>query len=98
LLQFKKADNHHFGDAAGRIFGSLPCVLKRVALAPFVSQLPELSLLIPSKQDMVDILKEFNEAAKITRVIAGISPLNEITEAIGYLQEGRSRGKIIITP
>ena len=46
----------HFGDAAGRIFGSLPRDLKLVALSPFVSQLPDLSFSIPSKKDVMALL------------------------------------------
>jgi NADPH:quinone reductase-like Zn-dependent oxidoreductase len=88
----------HFGDAAGRIFGSLPRVLKLVALSPFVRQLPDLNFSIPSKKDIMAILKEFLEAGKLTPVIDRTYPLNEVPEAMRYLQGGRARGKIIITP
>jgi NADPH:quinone reductase-like Zn-dependent oxidoreductase len=88
----------HFGDAAGRIFGSLPRILKLVALSPFVRQLPDLNFSIPSKKDIMAILKEFLEAGKLTPVIDRTYPLNEVPEAMRYLQGGRARGKIIITP
>lgn len=88
----------HFGDAAGRILGSLPRVLKLVALSPFVSQLPDSSFSIPSKKDIMAVLKEFLEAGKLTPVIDRTYPLSEVREAMPYLQGGHARGKIIITP
>ena len=88
----------HFGAAAGRIFGSLPRVLKFVALSPFVSQLPDLNASIPSKSDVMAVLGEFLEVGKLTPVIDRTYPLKEVPEAMRYLQGGRARGKIIITP
>ena len=88
----------YFGDAAGRIFGSLPRVLKLVALSPFVSQLSDLSFSIPSKKEVMAVLAEFLEAGYLTPVIDRTHPLNEVPEAMRYLQGGRARGKIIITP
>jgi NADPH:quinone reductase-like Zn-dependent oxidoreductase len=88
----------HFGDAAGRIFGSLPRVLKLVALSPFVSQLPDLSFSIPSKKDVMAVLEEFLEAGKLTPMVDRTFPLSEVPEAMRYLQKGDARGKIVITP
>jgi NADPH:quinone reductase-like Zn-dependent oxidoreductase len=88
----------HFGDATGRFFGSLPCVLKLVALAPFVSHLPKLNFSIPSKKDIMAVLAEFLEAGKLTPVIDRTYPLSEVPEAIRYLQTGYARGRIIIIP
>ena len=88
----------HFGDAAGRLFGSLPRVLKLVALSPFVSQLPDLYFPIPSKKDIMAVLKEFLEAGKLTPLIDKTYPLSEVPKAMRYLQAGHARGKIIITP
>jgi NADPH:quinone reductase-like Zn-dependent oxidoreductase len=88
----------HFGDAAGRVFGSLPRYLKFVALSPFVSQLPDLNFSIPSKRDVMAVLAEFLEAGKLTPIIDRTYPLEEVPEAMRYLQGGRARGKIIITP
>jgi NADPH:quinone reductase-like Zn-dependent oxidoreductase len=88
----------HFGNAAGRVFGSLPRILKHVALSPFVSQLPDLSFSISSKKDIMVVLKEFLEEGKLTPVVDRTYPLSEVPEAMRYLQGGRARGKIIITP
>jgi len=88
----------HFGHATGRIFGSLPRVLKLVALSRFVRQLPDLSFSPPSKRDIMAVLVEFLEAGKLTPVIDRTYPLSEAPEAIRYLQGGRALGRIIIIP
>ncbi len=88
----------HFGDAAGRILGSLPRVLRLVALSPFDSQLPDPKFSIPSKGAVMAVLKEFLEAGKLTPVVDRTYPLKEVPEAMRYLQGGRACGKIIITP
>src|SRR5215218_988281 len=55
----------HFGKLGHHFLGSLPRVLKLVALSPFVSQLPELSFSMPSKSDSMAVLKELLKAGKI---------------------------------
>jgi hypothetical protein len=56
----------HFGAATGRVFESLPRMLKLAALSPFVSQLPDLDFSIRSKKDVMAVLEEFLEAGKLT--------------------------------
>jgi NADPH:quinone reductase-like Zn-dependent oxidoreductase len=86
----------HFGKLGHRFLGSLPRVLKLVALSPFVSQLPELSFSMPTKNDSMAVLKELLEAGKITPVIDRTYPLREVVEAIRYLEEGHTQGKVLI--
>ncbi len=43
------------------------------------------------------MLKELMETGKITPVIDRLYPLNETTQALDYLIEGKTRGKIVIT-
>lgn len=88
----------HFGDSAGRVFGSVPRFLGLMAIQRFVSQLPNRGSSIPSKKEVMAILKDFLEAGKITPVIDRTYPLSEVPEAMRYLQGGRARGRIIITP
>lgn len=87
----------HFGQGAGRWFGSLPRVLKLVALSPFVSQLPTPNFSMPGKKNQMAVLKEFIEAGKLTPIIDRTYPLSEAPEAIRYLQDGHARGKVVIT-
>ena len=87
-----------FGQGAGRWFGSMPRVLKGVALSPFVRQLSTPNFSMPAKKDQLVILKDLLEDGKITPVIDRTYPLSEVPEAIRYLEEGHARGKVIITP
>ena len=88
----------HYGDAGGRVFGSLPRFFKLFALSPFVSHLPEMNFSVPSKKDTMPVLKELLEAGKLTPIVDRVYPLSEVPEAIRYLQKGDARGKIIMTP
>jgi NADPH:quinone reductase-like Zn-dependent oxidoreductase len=85
-----------FGQGAGRWLGSIPRVLKLVALSPFVTQLPTPNFSIPNKKDSMAILREFLIAGKLTPVIDRRYLLGEVPEAIRYLEEGHARGKVVI--
>lgn len=87
----------HFGKSGHFFLGSLPRFLKLMVMSPFVSQLPDLSFSLPSKKDSMAVLREFIEDGKIIPVVDRTFPLNEVPEAIRYLQEGHARGKVIIT-
>jgi NADPH:quinone reductase-like Zn-dependent oxidoreductase len=86
-----------FGQGAGRWFGSMPRVLKLVALSPFVSQIPTPNFSMPDKKNQMAVLKELIEAGKITPVIDRTYSLSEVPEAIRYLEEGLTQGKVVIT-
>jgi NADPH:quinone reductase-like Zn-dependent oxidoreductase len=86
-----------FGQGAGRWFGSLPRVLKLVVLSPFVSQLPSANFSMPNKKDSMALLRELLEAGKLTPVIDRTYPLGEVPGAIHYLEEGRARGKVVVS-
>lgn len=49
-----------------------------------------------NKKDLV-FLKELLEAGKVTPVIDRRFPLNEVAKALGYLEERRVQGKVVIT-
>jgi NADPH:quinone reductase-like Zn-dependent oxidoreductase len=51
----------------------------------------------PFRQEDVAILVELFEAGKIAPVIDRRYPLGEVADALRYLEEGRARGKIVIT-
>jgi NADPH:quinone reductase-like Zn-dependent oxidoreductase len=42
-------------------------------------------------------MSDMMEAKKVTPVIDRMYPLNEVPEAIRYLETGRARGKVIIS-
>lgn len=87
----------HFGARGHRWLGSLPRFLGLIARSPFVRQLPFPDFSAPNKKDAMAVLKEFIEAGKITPVVDRTFPLSEVPEAIHYLEEGHTRGKVIIT-
>ena len=60
----------------------------RQRLAPFFAQ--------HSKDDLLT-LKELIEAGKVKPVIDRTYPLSAVPEAIGYLEAGHARGKVVIT-
>jgi NADPH:quinone reductase-like Zn-dependent oxidoreductase len=49
-----------------------------------------------NKEDLL-LLKDFLEAGTIVPVIDRRYPLNDVAEAIRYLEEGHARGKVVIT-
>ena len=53
-------------------------------------------LTVPNQQDLVTI-RELLEEGKVVPVIDRRYPLNEVAEAIRYLEEGHARGKVVIT-
>jgi NADPH:quinone reductase-like Zn-dependent oxidoreductase len=86
-----------FGQGAGRWLGSIPRVLKLVALSPFVSQLPTPKFSMPDKKNQMVVLKQLIETGKLRPVIDRTYSLGEVPEAIRYLEEGHAQGKVIIT-
>ncbi|HEX5840423.1 MAG TPA: NAD(P)-dependent alcohol dehydrogenase [Anaerolineales bacterium] len=50
----------------------------------------------PNKKDLVTI-KELLEAGKVRPVIDRCYPLNQVADAIRYLEEGHAQGKVVIT-
>jgi NADPH:quinone reductase-like Zn-dependent oxidoreductase len=76
--------------------GRMARVLALPIVSPFVSQ--TLAQLIAKRnKDDLEILKGLIEAGKVTPVIDRTYPLSDVPAAIGYLEEGHARGKIVIT-
>ena len=86
-----------YGASAGRWLGSLRRFLKLIVISPFVKQLPPLDFSSPNKREAMAQVKELLESGKVTPVIDSTFPLSEVPQAIRYLEEGRARGKIVIT-
>jgi len=86
-----------FGETGHRLLGSLPRFLKLVVMSPFARQLPKANFSMPVKKDSMVVLKELIEAGKLKPVIDRTFPLSEVPNAIRYMQEGHSLGKVVIT-
>lgn len=84
------------GGSGGRWFMGTGRTLRAVLLSPFVRQRLRSFFSKPRSGDLV-VLKELIEAGKFTPVIDRTFPLNETSEAIGYVGERSTQGKTVIT-
>ena len=84
------------GQSQGHWIGPLGRVIKARALSPFVSQRMVAFTVEPNKEDL-EVLKQLIEAGTVTPVIGGTYSLSDVPEALRYLEEGRTRGKTVIT-
>jgi NADPH:quinone reductase-like Zn-dependent oxidoreductase len=76
--------------------GALDGPVKALFLKPFVSQ--KFVLLLASVNSKADlgILRGLMESGKVTPVIDRHYPLNQIQDAMRYLETGHARGKVVI--
>jgi len=84
------------GPNKGRWVGPLGRSVKMALLSPAVSQRMVFFLARQTKEDLA-VLRELLQAGKITPVIDRTYPLRDASAAIGYLEQGHARGKVIIT-
>jgi NADPH:quinone reductase-like Zn-dependent oxidoreductase len=71
-------------------------IVKAFVSSLFLRQQGRPFIAIPKNEGLV-VLKELIEAGKIKPVIDRTYPLSEICEAFRYLDQGHSRGKVVIT-
>jgi NADPH:quinone reductase-like Zn-dependent oxidoreductase len=79
------------GPWLGPMWGSLKASL----VSPFISQRFIFFLADLDQADLA-ILRDLMEAGKVTPVIDKTYALNEVPAAIGYLEQGHARGKVVI--
>jgi NADPH:quinone reductase-like Zn-dependent oxidoreductase len=84
------------GEEGGRWLGGVDRLLRAIMLTPFVGHTLRMFVAKGKKEDL-RFLKDQIEAGKVTPVVGRTYPLSEVPEAIGYLQEGHARGKVVIT-
>jgi NADPH:quinone reductase-like Zn-dependent oxidoreductase len=84
------------GESEGRWIGPVDRIVKALLLSPFVSQKMASFTVKPNREDLL-FLKRLIEAGTLTPVIDRTYPLEEVPEAIRYLEEGHARGKVVIT-
>jgi NADPH:quinone reductase-like Zn-dependent oxidoreductase len=83
------------GEAGGRWLGGIDRQLRALALSPFVSH--KLTTFVSSENSTdLKAVSELIESGKVTPVIDRTFPLGEVPDAIGYMQKGRARGKVVI--
>jgi NADPH:quinone reductase-like Zn-dependent oxidoreductase len=71
-------------------------LLETAVLSRFGKQKMPFFLAKNNKEDLV-VVKELIEAGKVRPVIDRTYPLSQTAEAIGYLEKGHARGKVVIT-
>lgn len=84
------------GAPSGRWLTGPDRFVKALVLSRFVSQRMVPFITKVNKEDLV-VLKDLLEAGKVTPVIDRSYRLNELPEAMRYLEEGHARGKVVIT-
>jgi NADPH:quinone reductase-like Zn-dependent oxidoreductase len=77
--------------------GGRPSDLFRMLLLSSVVSQTMTPLLAHQDRDDLVVLRELLEDGKVTPVIDRTYPLNEVPEAIRYLEHGHARGKVVIT-
>jgi NADPH:quinone reductase-like Zn-dependent oxidoreductase len=87
----------HYGANGKRVLGSLPRMLRLMALTPFTPQLPKLNLSQPPKRESMSVLARLLEVGALTPAIDRTFPLADAPDALRYLQRGEVRGKVVIT-
>jgi NADPH:quinone reductase-like Zn-dependent oxidoreductase len=84
------------GAGKGQWVGPVIRPLRALVLSRFVRQRMRPFIAKSSKDDLV-ALKELIDAGRVTPVIDRVYPLTEISDAIGYLETGHARGKVVVT-
>jgi len=84
------------GEAAGRWLGGYDRQLRAPLLSRFVDQRLTTFIANENHEDLI-VLKDLIESGKVSPVIDRTYPLPEVPEAIRYLEQGRARGKVVIT-
>jgi NADPH:quinone reductase-like Zn-dependent oxidoreductase len=80
----------------GNWFGFLKLTLEGVIVAPFVTQ--KFGMMgAHLERDDLGILATLMQSGKLTPVIDRRYPLSEAGEALGYVEKGHARGKVVLT-
>jgi NADPH:quinone reductase-like Zn-dependent oxidoreductase len=84
------------GPSKGRWIGPFGRTIRMLLQSPAVSQ-RMVSFLAHQNQGDLAVLRELLDAGKVTPVIDRTYALNEVAEAVRYLETGHARGKVVIT-
>jgi NADPH:quinone reductase-like Zn-dependent oxidoreductase len=75
--------------------GPMTTSVKAYFVAPFVSQ-KLIFILAEANGEDLNVLRDLMQTGKLTPVIDRRYPLSETAQAIGYLEQGHAKGKVII--
>jgi NADPH:quinone reductase-like Zn-dependent oxidoreductase len=88
----------HYGTRSGRLMGSLPRFFLMMLVSLFASHLPRPNFDLPSRQELMPVLRDLLAREQLTPVIDRVYPLSETVDALHYLESGETCGKIIVSP
>jgi NADPH:quinone reductase-like Zn-dependent oxidoreductase len=81
-------------------FSTLAKMIKVTLLGPWLSRTgdKEVGMLMPEENEMdLVYMKELIEAGEVSPIIDRSYSLEQVPEAIGYLEKGHAQGKVVIT-
>jgi len=84
------------GETDGRWLGGADRLLRAPLLSPFVSQKLSALVTLENGKDLA-VLGELLGTGKVSPAIDREYPLSEVPAAVRYVQEGKARGKVVIT-
>lgn len=84
------------GEEGGRWLGGTDRQIRALLLSPFLQQRLRTFVAKESAEDLA-VLKELIESGKVTPVVDKTYPLSKAAEAIRDLDEGRARGKLVLS-
>jgi NADPH:quinone reductase-like Zn-dependent oxidoreductase len=84
------------GETGGRWLAGSDRQLRAMALSPFIGQTLRTFIATQSTEDL-NVLAELIESGKVTPIIDRTYPLAEVPAAVRHMQDGLSRGKVVIT-
>jgi NADPH:quinone reductase-like Zn-dependent oxidoreductase len=87
----------HYGAKRRRWLGELPSMFRLMFRSLFDRRLP-VSLAIPNKKDVMEILRGMLESGQLTPTIGKTFPLDAAPEALRALIQGDVVGRIVLTP
>ncbi len=87
----------HYGANGKRVLGSLPRMLRLMALTPFTRQLPRMNFSLPPKRESMSVLARMLEVGAVTPAVDRTFSLADVPDALRHLQRSDVRGKVVIT-
>ncbi|MEO8439723.1 MAG: NAD(P)-dependent alcohol dehydrogenase [Spartobacteria bacterium] len=85
------------GPDEGRWVGAMSRPIKALLMAPFISQQIGMMIADVNREDL-NVLRDLMQSGKVTPVLDRRYKLNQVPDAIRYLEKGHARGKVVITP
>jgi NADPH:quinone reductase-like Zn-dependent oxidoreductase len=102
LLQYRRVLRHEgrlviVGGLGGDpVLGPMEAPVRAVFLKPFISQKMSMVMASVNKKSDYEVLRELMQSGKVTPVVGEHYPMDQIQDAMRYLETGHARGKVVI--